>query len=316
MNIEEIRKPELDARLVADSSPSSWRSVISSSRHATRDADALRLGAQGIKVRVAGRLRRRRWHVPRGPRRAGAVAHAARRHRLGDVGSGTTYGVLGVKVWIFKGEVMGAQDEARRRPAPKTQRLKKDAGADAKQETGMLQPAERSSAGAQRPQQGLALRRQQSQLRRVPTESHRPRPSHRPPNRVGAAGDDASCQSGGGAGRVFPDKPYAEAAGVRHGNGKGNAEFWVAVAQPGKVLYEMDGVDEDIAREAFALAAAKLPVRTTLRRLGWWAVRMISSRSAEARTSPPSRRRSSAPAQGAVRPADAAATQQLTTPKS
>jgi large subunit ribosomal protein L16 len=47
------------------------------------------------------------------------------------------------------------------------------------------------------------------------------------------------------------------------GNGKGNPEYWVAEIQPGKVLYEMDGVNEAIAREAFALAAAKLPIPTT-----------------------------------------------------
>ena len=47
------------------------------------------------------------------------------------------------------------------------------------------------------------------------------------------------------------------------GNGKGNPEYYVAEIQPGKVLYEMDGVDEALAREAFALAAAKLPIRTT-----------------------------------------------------
>ena len=45
--------------------------------------------------------------------------------------------------------------------------------------------------------------------------------------------------------------------------GKGNVEYWVALIQPGKVLYEMDGVSEEIAREAFALAAAKLPIKTT-----------------------------------------------------
>ena len=52
-------------------------------------------------------------------------------------------------------------------------------------------------------------------------------------------------------------------AEVRMGNGKGNPEYYVAEIVPGKVLYEMDGVDEIIAREAFALAAAKLPIRTT-----------------------------------------------------
>ncbi len=64
--------------------------------------------------------------------------------------------------------------------------------------------------------------------------------------------------------RVFPDKPITEKPlEVRQGKGKGNVEYWVAQIRPGKVLYEMDGVSEELAREAFALAAAKLPVTTT-----------------------------------------------------
>ena len=63
--------------------------------------------------------------------------------------------------------------------------------------------------------------------------------------------------------RVFPDKPIStKPAEVRMGNGKGNPEYYVAEIQPGKVLYEMDGVDEALAREAFRLAAAKLPIET------------------------------------------------------
>ena len=64
--------------------------------------------------------------------------------------------------------------------------------------------------------------------------------------------------------RIFPDKPISrKPAEVRMGNGKGNPEYWVAEIQPGKVLYEMDGVNEVIAKEAFRLAAAKLPIATT-----------------------------------------------------
>ena len=64
--------------------------------------------------------------------------------------------------------------------------------------------------------------------------------------------------------RVFPDKPIShKPAEVRMGNGKGNPEYYVAEIVPGKVLYEMDGVDEALARQAFALASAKLPIRTT-----------------------------------------------------
>ena len=64
--------------------------------------------------------------------------------------------------------------------------------------------------------------------------------------------------------RVFPDKPISQKpAEVRMGNGKGNPEYYVAEIQPGKVLYEIVGVPEELAREAFKLAAAKLPLRTT-----------------------------------------------------
>lgn len=64
--------------------------------------------------------------------------------------------------------------------------------------------------------------------------------------------------------RVFPDKPITEKPlEVRMGKGKGGVEYWVAQILPGKVLYEVEGVSEEVAREAFALAAAKIPVPTT-----------------------------------------------------
>ena len=64
--------------------------------------------------------------------------------------------------------------------------------------------------------------------------------------------------------RVFPDKPItSKPLEVRQGKGKGNVEYWVAQIKPGKVLYEMEGVSEELAREAFSLAAAKLPFSTT-----------------------------------------------------
>jgi len=64
--------------------------------------------------------------------------------------------------------------------------------------------------------------------------------------------------------RVFPDVPVSKKPlEVRMGKGKGNVEYWVCKIQPGRVLYEMEGVDEQTAREAFALAAAKLPFKTT-----------------------------------------------------
>ena len=64
--------------------------------------------------------------------------------------------------------------------------------------------------------------------------------------------------------RIFPDKPITKKPiEVRMGKGKGNVEYWVAQIQPGRVLYEIEGISEEQARDAFRLAAAKLPVRTT-----------------------------------------------------
>ena len=71
--------------------------------------------------------------------------------------------------------------------------------------------------------------------------------------------------------RIFPDKPVSQKpAEVRMGNGKGNPEYYVAEIQPGKIVFEIVGVPEELAREAFRLAAAKLPLRTTFvaRQLG------------------------------------------------
>jgi large subunit ribosomal protein L16 len=63
--------------------------------------------------------------------------------------------------------------------------------------------------------------------------------------------------------RIFPDKPITKKpAETRMGKGKGNPEYWVAVVKPGRILYEMDGVTLDVAKEAFRLAAHKLPVAT------------------------------------------------------
>jgi len=64
--------------------------------------------------------------------------------------------------------------------------------------------------------------------------------------------------------RVFPDKPITKKPlEVRMGKGKGSVEYWVAQIQPGRMLFEIEGVTEDLAREAFKLAAAKLPINTT-----------------------------------------------------
>ena len=69
--------------------------------------------------------------------------------------------------------------------------------------------------------------------------------------------------------RIFPDKPITKKPlEVRQGKGKGNVEYWVALVQPGRMLYEMEGVEEGVAREAFRRASAKLPVKTAFTHRG------------------------------------------------
>lgn len=63
--------------------------------------------------------------------------------------------------------------------------------------------------------------------------------------------------------KIFPDKPVtAKPAETRMGSGKGSPEYWVAVVKPGRIMFEMDGVSEELAREAMRLAAHKLPIKT------------------------------------------------------
>ncbi|OJU27855.1 MAG: 50S ribosomal protein L16 [Sphingobacteriales bacterium 41-5] len=69
--------------------------------------------------------------------------------------------------------------------------------------------------------------------------------------------------------RIFPDKPIThKPAEVRMGKGKGNLEYWAAVVQPGRIIFEIDGVSEEVARKSLALASGKLPIKTkfTMRR--------------------------------------------------
>ena len=76
-------------------------------------------------------------------------------------------------------------------------------------------------------------------------------------------GRDLPFINGGLHWRIYPDKPVSQKpAEVRMGNGKGNPEYFVTEIQPGKIIFEMDGITQAIAKEAFALAAAKLPFRT------------------------------------------------------
>src|SRR5437763_237608 len=208
LNIEEIRKPEIDAQLVADSIAQQLEKRIMFRRAMKRAMqNAMRLGAQGIKIMSSGRLNgieiaRFEWY------REGRVPlHTLR----ADIDYGfseakTTYGVIGVKCWVYRGDRL-AHGEA----------------------PGVQPPAQEEERRPRRP----AIPRHVKRGGRIWI-------------------------------RIFPDKPISQKpAEVRMGNGKGNPEYYVAEIQPGKVLYEINGVPEQLAREAFLLASAKLPLKTT-----------------------------------------------------
>ena len=113
INIEEIRKPELDAQLVAEGIASQLERRVMFRRAMRRSVtNAMRIGAEGIKINVSGRLNgaeiaRKEWY------REGRVPLHTLRADIdyGTAEANTTYGVIGVKVWIFKGEVIGGADQ-------------------------------------------------------------------------------------------------------------------------------------------------------------------------------------------------------------
>ena len=121
INIEEIRKPELDARLVAESIAQQLERRIMFRRAMKRAvSNSMRIGAQGIKIKVGGRLNgaeiaRSEWY------REGRVPLHTLRADIdyGTAEANTTYGLIGVKVWIFKGEVIGDKAEAAETEAPR-----------------------------------------------------------------------------------------------------------------------------------------------------------------------------------------------------
>ena len=123
--------------------------------------------------------------------------------------------------------------------------------------------------------QGPGLSRLERVVRRLRAADARRRVAHLAPDRGRSYGDPARDQAraAGCYIRVFPDKPLSKKPlETRMGKGKGGVEVWVAVVKPGRVLYELEGIPKELAKEAFALAAAKLPVRT---RDSWIGVKQL-----------------------------------------
>ncbi len=352
ININEIKRPELDAKLVAQSIAEQLENRVSFRRAMKRSlASAMRSGAQGIKITAGGRLgggemsRREMYSEGRVP------LHTIRADiDYGQAEAKTTFGIIGVKVWVNKGEIMpegydaptgrdtrlGDQDQARRRRGASAEGLgasregrgrsqdREGLGHHAAQEA---QPAPgRRTAGAApspRPPAGPAGSRDGSPRRgaagagrsRARGDAGRdtrgdarewgrelmlmPRKTkfrrHHRGHRRGTSRGQTTVQFGEyglkaleagwitnrqieaariaatrkirRSGKVwinlFPDKPFTKKpAETRMGSGKGSPEGWVAVVKPGRVMFELAGVDEPLAKEALRLAGQKLPLKT------------------------------------------------------
>ncbi|KAF4516534.1 hypothetical protein B566_EDAN003281 [Ephemera danica] len=275
VSIEEIRKPELDAQLIADSIAQQLEKRIMFRRAMKRAMqNAMRLGAQGIKVMSAGRLNgaeiaRSEWY------REGRVPLHTLRADIDYATSEalTTYGIIGIKVWVYKGDMLDRNEQpAGEEPAGEDRRSRrtpaKPEGDKPRTRTvlNMLQPSRTKFRKAHKGRnEGVATRGAKVSFGEWGLKATgRGRLTARQIEAARRAMTRHIKRGGRIWIRIFPDKPVSKKPlEVRMGNGKGNPEYWVAEIQPGKVLYEMDGVNEALAREAFALAAAKLPIATT-----------------------------------------------------
>ena len=260
INVTEVRKPELDAQLVAESIAQQLERRIMFRRAMKRAVgNAMRLGALGIKVNVAGRLNgaeiaRSEWY------REGRVPLHTLRADIdyGFAEAKTTYGIIGIKTWIYKGEIFDfsqvgqeKQDDSRRAASAiaATAATARATAPRARRGTNhVATQANQIPQDAQGPQRRPGLERQRRQLRRVRPEGHAAH-GQLTARQIEAARRSISryVKRGGKMWiRVFPDKPITKKPiEVRMGSGKGNVEYWVAQIQPGRMIYEIEGVDED-----------------------------------------------------------------------
>ena len=255
LNIVEVKGTTTNAQLVAEDVASQLERRIAFRRamkQVIRNAMQPRGGvpAKGIKVTCSGRLagadiaRVESYHE-------GTIPLQTLRADIdyGFAEANTTYGKVGVKVWIYKGEILkGAKDPRQ----------------EGRRQTVMLLPKRVKYRRVQRGRMtGKAMRGNtvnQGQYGLVALE-----PAWITSNQIEAARVAMTryIKRGGKVWiKIFPDKPVTEKpAGTRMGSGKGSPEYWVAVVKPGRVLFELADVDEATARESLRLASNKLPIR-------------------------------------------------------
>ncbi|MCL4147988.1 UNVERIFIED_CONTAM: hypothetical protein GTU68_020385 [Idotea baltica] len=243
LNIVEVRKPELDAVLVGESISQQLERRVSFRRAMKRAVqNAMRMGALGIRVNLAGRLggaeiARTEWY------REGRVPLHTLRADIdyAHVEAMTPYGIIGIKTWIFKGSML----------QPKRTKFRKQHKGRIKGEAKGGSDLTFGTFGLKATQPERVTARQIEAARRAMTR-HMKRQG-----RVWI--------------RIFPDVPVtSKPTEVRMGKGKGSVDYWACKVKPGRIMFEIDGVSEDVAREALRLAAMKLPVKTrTVLREDW-----------------------------------------------
>src|SRR5437763_1160848 len=227
---QEIKQPELDAQLVAENIASQIERRISYKR-AMKQAilRTMRAGAKGIRLYAGGRLRGAEMARRENDREGRVPLHTLRADiHFGRATAKTTFGAIGIKVWIYKDLITPAA----RRLAPTAE-----------------EPVPQPEPAPVTPQAELIEAMPQPQAAQIEA-------ARRAMTRHVKRGGQIWI-------RVFPDKSITKKpAETRMGSGKGNPEGWVAVIKPGRVLFEMGGVTEQVAKEAMKLAAAKLPMKT------------------------------------------------------
>ena len=277
VNIREVKRPELDAKLVAQSIAEQLQNRVAFRRAMKRAlTSAMRSGAKGVKVQVSGRLGGAEMARTEGYSDGRVPLHTLRADiDYGFFEARTTTGRIGVKCWINKGEVMPegfrSDQVARRRRAaagpgrpwraargrpgrpargrwslmlmPKRVKHRKQMRGRMRGNTKGGSSVSFGEYGIKSLERGWITNRQIEAARIAMTRK---------------------IKRGGKVWiNVFPDKPYTKKpAETRMGSGKGNPEGWVAVVKPGRVMFELAGVPEDLAREALRLAGHKLPVKT------------------------------------------------------
>ena len=291
LNIFEVKNAALDAQLVAQGIAEQLTNRVTF-RRAMRKAqqDAMRAGAKGIRIKLSGRLGGAEMSRSEFYREGRVPLQTLR--ALIDYGffeAKTTYGRIGVKVWIYKGDMTEREFEEQQAQQSNNRQGRRG---DRRPRRG-----QRNAAPQQqrlRPQlRHLPQRKRRSELRMLIPKRTKYRKQHRPVRRGMSKGGNEIAFGDFGiqalapayvtnrqieaariamtryikrGGRVwitiFPDRPLTKhPLGARMGSGKGAPEFWIANVRPGRVMFEIGGVSEDIAKEALRRAIDKLPMK-------------------------------------------------------